>query len=74
MYIKFNSRSIVQDISIVGTKIQAHNLNFVQAQNLLLKLECDNDCLFDAQSAYIDYGFNKAHIGAAGGFVFGEVE
>lgn len=74
MYIKFNRNSLVQHIDIISDQIKAYGLNFVQAQNLLIKLECDTAALFDAWNVYYEHGLNKAHIGIAGGFTFGEKE
>lgn len=61
-------------INLIGKNLKAKNLTYLQAQNILIKLNFDNDCLFETLYAFEENGWNDAWLGICGGFLFGSYE
>lgn len=65
IYLKDNT------IDLIGRNVHAIGLTFTQAQNLLLALDFEKDCLFEALCAFDEHGWNSAELGITGSFIFG---
>lgn len=61
-----------QRISIIGSRLRLEGLNVIQAQCILLKLNCEPDCLFEALCAFEEHGWNECDLGLTGSFMYGE--
>lgn len=60
--------------SVIGEHIKMHNLNSIQVQSVLLKLNCELDTLFEVMYSFAEYGHNNAIIGLMGSFMWSTYE
>ena len=58
-------------IDIIGSKMNFKRLNSIQAQTVLLKLNCEPDALFEALWAFEENGWNETDLGLTGSFMYG---
>lgn len=72
MSVKIYRRNEDGLLSIRSPSVNAHRLTVVQAQNILLTLQCESNALFDTLCAFEDKGHNYTDLGLMGSFIYSE--